>query len=132
MNPPTGTLLVPGGYRCTHCGAFAAAPTVPVLFSSFLRELRAFQDAHATCSTQPAIPAKPLPPMPVPVAPPAFQPGDKVLFPHKNREKPGTVHKLSEPHGIDLLIKYHGGHFIWRRAAYVKPAPLPEPALPSK
>jgi len=106
-----------GLFECTVCGATQAPPRLPVALDGFLGALRSFIDRHAACV--PVLRARDLPPMPVLL--PAFRPGQKVLFDLRNREVVGKVSKLSEPDGKNVLIKYHGGNFVWRKAAYVRP-----------
>ncbi len=101
-----------GRFECKVCGVSQAPPRLPVPLATFLDALRAFIDGHAAC---------------LPVIVPAFKIGDKVRFDLRNREVRGKVHKHSQPAGVEVLIKYHGGNFVWRKVRYVRPAEMGVP-----
>lgn len=113
-----------GLFECTLCGATQAPPRLPVALGTFLGALRSFIDQHAACV--PASQIHDLPPMPVRL--PAFRSGQRVRFDLRNKELVGKVARLSEPDGKNVLIKYHGGNFVWRKAAHVRPMESEVPA----
>lgn len=109
-------VMCEGGFRCKVCGSFAPAPALPMELGGFIRVLRSFIDQHASCV-----------PVEAPVAAsPLFKKGERVEFDFRGgKVLTGWVERCSEPSGLDVLIKYHGGNFIWRKAKFVRLAPMP-------